>query len=155
MLNGKHLIAGEWLGSASTFASQPAHGSAHNFAVGTVDLVGRACEAAEEAFWSFGYSSRDKRAEFLHRIADEIDARGDLITQIGTQETGLPEARIQGERGRTVGHHAEADERVDGGRQPEQHASSSGQTQPAAGHTPGVEATSSQSEGEKDGHTGV
>ena len=103
MLNGKHLIAGEWLGSASTFASQPAHGSAHNFAVGTVDLVGRACEAAEEAFWSFGYSSRDKRAEFLHRIADEIDALGDEITEIGSQETGLPEARLTGERGRTVG----------------------------------------------------
>ncbi len=40
MLNGKHLIAGEWLGSASTFTSQPAHGSAHNFAVGTVVAVG-------------------------------------------------------------------------------------------------------------------
>ncbi len=103
MLNGKHLIAGEWLGSASTFASQPAHGSAHNFAVGTVDLVGRACEAAEEAFWSYGYSSVETRAAFLHRIADEIDALGDKITEIGSQETGLPEARLTGERGRTVG----------------------------------------------------
>ncbi|PSL21085.1 aldehyde dehydrogenase (NADP(+)) [Shimia abyssi] len=103
MLNGKHLIAGEWLGSASTFSSQPAHGSAHNFAVGTVDLVGRACEAAEEAFWSYGYSGVEKRAAFLHRIADEIDALGDEITEIGSQETGLPEARLTGERGRTVG----------------------------------------------------
>ncbi len=27
----------------------------------------------------------------------------DAITEIGIQETGLPEARLQGERGRTVG----------------------------------------------------
>lgn len=36
-------------------------------------------------------------------IAEEIDARGDEITKIGTQETGLPEARLVGERGRTTG----------------------------------------------------
>ena len=39
----------------------------------------------------------------MQRIADEIDKRGDQITEIGTQETGLPEARLVGERGRTVG----------------------------------------------------
>ncbi|WP_108887812.1 aldehyde dehydrogenase (NADP(+)), partial [Pseudoprimorskyibacter insulae] len=65
--------------------------------------VNRACEAAEEAFWSYGYSTRAERAAFLNAIADEIEARGDAITQIGTQETGLPEARLQGERGRTTG----------------------------------------------------
>ena len=40
---------------------------------------------------------------FLNTIADEIEARADDITAIGTQETGLPEARLQGERGRTTG----------------------------------------------------
>lgn len=59
--------------------------------------------AAEYAFSSYGYSSRAERAIFLNRIADEIDARGDDITEIGYQETGLPEARLIGERGRTVG----------------------------------------------------
>ena len=67
------------------------------------DLVNRACEAAEEAFWSYGYSSRKERAAFLRAIADEIEARADEITEIGSQETGLPEARLQGERGRTTG----------------------------------------------------
>ncbi len=103
MLHGKHLIAGEWTGSATTFSSEPAHGPAHDFSVGTPELVDRAVKAAEEAFWSYGYSTRAERAAFLNAIADEIDARGDAITEIGTQETGLPQARLIGERGRTTG----------------------------------------------------
>ncbi|MCI5084279.1 MAG: aldehyde dehydrogenase (NADP(+)), partial [Rhodovulum sp.] len=59
--------------------------------------------AAEEAFWTYGYSTRAERAAFLNAIADEIEERGDQITDIGTRETGLPEARLQGERGRTTG----------------------------------------------------
>lgn len=101
--HGRHLIAGEWMAGGSTFASEPAHGAAHQFSVGTVELVNRACEAAEEAFWSYGHSTREERAAFLNAIADEIEARADAITEIGTSETGLPAARLQGERGRTVG----------------------------------------------------
>lgn len=102
-LSGKHLIAGKWISGTSTFKSAPAHGPAHEFSGGTPELVDAACEAAEQAFWSFGYSSREDRAKFLNTIADEIEARGDLLTEIGTQETGLPEARLNGERGRTIG----------------------------------------------------
>ena len=100
---GKHLIAGEWVGGAQTFRSEPAHGPAHDYAVGTVDLVNTACAAAEEAFDSYGWTSRADRAAFLDAIADEIEARGAAITEIGCQETGLPEARLNGERGRTTG----------------------------------------------------
>ncbi len=101
--HGKHLIAGDWVGTETTFMSQPSSGDAHAFSHGTPELVDRACQAAEEAFWSFGYSSRQDRAAFLNAIADEIDARGDQITQIGCEESGLPAARLQGERGRTTG----------------------------------------------------
>lgn len=101
--HGKHLIAGEWVASEKSFRSEPAHGEAHDFSVGTPEQVDRACVAAEEAFWSYGYSSRAERAAFLNAIADEIEARADAITQIGTEETGLPVARLQGERGRTTG----------------------------------------------------
>ena len=103
MLNGKHLIAGEWKAGEATFNSEPAHGEAHAFAVGTPALVDEACKAAEEAFWSYGYSTRAERAAFLRTAADEIEAKGAEITEIGTQETGLPEARLNGERGRTTG----------------------------------------------------
>ncbi len=101
--HGRHLIAGDWIGGGATFASEPAQGPAHAFSVGTVALVDRACAAAEEAFWSWGYTPRATRAAFLNAIADEIEARADQITEIGCQETGLPAARLQGERGRTTG----------------------------------------------------
>jgi NADP-dependent aldehyde dehydrogenase len=101
--HGKHLIAGEWVGGGATFRSEPATGDAHDFSVGTVELVNRACEAAEDAFWTYGYSSREERAKFLETIADEIEARAEAITQVGSEETGLPTARLQGERGRTTG----------------------------------------------------
>jgi len=101
--HGKHLIAGDWVAGAATFPSDPAHGPAHRFSAGTSADVDRACVAAEEAFWTYGRSTRAERAAFLNAIADEVEARGAAITEIGTQETGLPEARLQGERGRTTG----------------------------------------------------
>lgn len=101
--HGKHLIAGQWLAGDALFASQPAHGPVHMFAKGRPADVDAAVQAAEAAFWSYGASARSQRADFLNRIADEIEARAEAITQIGTQETGLPEARLQGERGRTCG----------------------------------------------------
>ncbi len=101
--SGKHLIAGEWTPGTTTFRSEPAHGPAHDFAVGTTDLVDRACRAAEAAFPAFSAKTREERALFLETIAEEIDKRGEAVTLIGTQETGLPEARLNGERGRTTG----------------------------------------------------
>lgn len=101
--HGKHLISGSWVETASRFWSDPAHGPAHEFFAGTVDLVDRAAQAAEEAFWDYSATTRAARADFLDAIADEIEARAEAITEIGAQETGLPTARLQGERGRTTG----------------------------------------------------
>ncbi|ATZ64482.1 aldehyde dehydrogenase (NADP(+)) [Acinetobacter bereziniae] len=100
---GKHLIAGQWVATEQTFVSQPIEGPTYHFSVGNIELVNQACEAAEDAFWSYGYSTVEQRALFLNTIADEIEVRADAITEIATQETGLPIARLQGERGRTVG----------------------------------------------------
>ena len=103
MLMGKHLIAGEWVSGSSTFSSSPAHGAPQDFAVGTPADVDRACQAAEAAFGAYAAKTAVERAAFLQRIADEIDARGSEITETGCRETGLPEARLTGERGRTTG----------------------------------------------------
>ncbi len=100
---GKHLIAGQWVATEQTFVSQPIEGPTYHFSVGNIELVNQACEAAEDAFWSYGYSTVEQRALFLNTIADEIEVRADAITEIAKQETGLPIARLQGERGRTVG----------------------------------------------------
>ncbi|MES2665576.1 MAG: aldehyde dehydrogenase (NADP(+)) [Pseudomonadota bacterium] len=102
-LTGKHLIAGTWVQGAQTFASSPATGAALVVSVGTRADVDAACMAAEAAFWSYSALPRTDRAAFLDRIADEIEARGPQITAIGTAETGLPAARLEGERGRTTG----------------------------------------------------
>ena len=101
--HGKHLIGGEWVAGEATFKSSPAHGPAHDFAVGTPELVARACAAAAGAFDAYAATTREERARFLEAIADEIEARAEAITEIGTQESGLPEARLGGERGRTTG----------------------------------------------------
>ena len=103
MLTGKHLIAGDWVAGSATFHSSPAHGDAHEFSVGTPALVDSACTAAEAAFPAFAATTREARAAFLERIAAEIEARGPEITAIGSAETGLPTARLEGERGRTTG----------------------------------------------------
>ena len=100
---GKHLIAGRWVAGSETFSSSPAEGPVRKFSFGSAALVDEAVRAAEEAFETYGYSSRAERAAFLEAIAEEIDARGDDITEIGSGETGLPKARLVGERGRTVG----------------------------------------------------
>ncbi|WP_333868637.1 aldehyde dehydrogenase (NADP(+)) [Cypionkella sp.] len=103
MLHGKHLIAGTWVSGKTSFLSSPASGEAQRFAVGTPQDVAAACEAAEAAFPAYCATSREARAVFLEQIAEEIDARGAEITAIGAAETGLPAARLEGERGRTTG----------------------------------------------------
>ena len=103
MLKGKHLIAGEWMDGNGTFSNDPIEGTPDAFANGSPELVDRAVQAAEDAFWTYGYSTRAARASFLRVVAEEIDALGEQITETGVKETGLPEARLQGERGRTVG----------------------------------------------------
>jgi NADP-dependent aldehyde dehydrogenase len=103
MLTGKHLIAGDWIGGDATFENMPVSGAPDTFSVGTVDLVDRACDAAEAAFATYAATTRGERAAFLRAIADQIEARGADITAIGTKETGLLAARLEGERGRTTG----------------------------------------------------
>ena len=100
---GKHLILGTWHDGAGSFMSSPARGEPMTVQLGSADLIARAARAAEDAFLSYGYSPREDRARFLEAIAEEIEARGPEITAIACAETGLPAARIEGERGRTTG----------------------------------------------------
>ncbi|MAD40744.1 aldehyde dehydrogenase (NADP(+)) [Tistrella sp.] len=100
---GQHLIDGAWLAGSGTFLSEPTEGAAQVFATGGRAEVDRAAAAADRAFDSYGTSTRDERARFLEAIATAIEARGPAITAIGSRETGLPAARLEGERGRTVG----------------------------------------------------
>lgn len=106
MLSGQHYIAGEWLDGPDVFQTDnPSTGEKlpQKFQKGTEALVDQAVRAANACAEEFASMSPSKRAGFLRAIADEIDARGDDITEMGTAESALPAARLQGERGRTVG----------------------------------------------------
>ncbi|MGM0702391.1 MAG: aldehyde dehydrogenase (NADP(+)) [Pseudomonadota bacterium] len=67
------------------------------------NAVAQACELAEAAYASYRESSLEDRATFLETVASEIEALGDALVERAMAETGLPQARIQGERGRTCG----------------------------------------------------
>ncbi|WP_191601845.1 aldehyde dehydrogenase (NADP(+)) [Marinomonas algicola] len=74
-----------------------------SFLGGDQQHVDQAAVLAWEAFDVYRAISVEQRAAFLDGIADEILALGDILVERAMAETGLPKARIEGERGRTVG----------------------------------------------------
>ncbi|TCG09403.1 hypothetical protein BZM27_05425 [Paraburkholderia steynii] len=73
------------------------------FGSGTVEDVSRACELAARAFDAYRHLPLSQRAEFLERIADGITALGDALIERAHAESGLPKARLEGDRARTTG----------------------------------------------------
>jgi NADP-dependent aldehyde dehydrogenase len=65
--------------------------------------VRAACAAAEAAFDDYRTTDAEGRAAFLERIGEEILALGDELIVTAMRESGLPRARLEGERARTVG----------------------------------------------------
>ncbi|ALU74115.1 aldehyde dehydrogenase family protein [Tenacibaculum finnmarkense genomovar ulcerans] len=74
-----------------------------DFYQATLEEVNQAVELADSAFKVYRKVSGEKRAEFLNAIADEILALDTELIDMYMSESGLPEGRAQGERGRTVG----------------------------------------------------
>jgi 2,5-dioxopentanoate dehydrogenase len=64
--------------------------------------VDRALRAAASAFESYGRTDATVRATFLRAIAEEVLELGELLIERCSAETGLPAARLQNERVRTV-----------------------------------------------------
>ncbi|WP_437779027.1 aldehyde dehydrogenase (NADP(+)) [Sorangium sp. So ce1097] len=69
----------------------------------TADEIDAAARAAAAAAQAFAGLAPEVRARFLETAADEIMALGDPLIQTAHRETGLPVARLEGERGRTTG----------------------------------------------------
>lgn len=65
--------------------------------------VSAAMALAASAFESYRETTGTQRAVFLERIAEEIMVLGDELILRGSLETGLPQARLTGERARTIG----------------------------------------------------
>lgn len=90
-------------GTSTFHAINPATGEALQpaFHEATTDEVDAAVQQAATAFQVYRKKSGEERAMFLEAIAEEILALEGL-GQRYTAESGLPEGRFQGERGRTV-----------------------------------------------------
>ncbi|WP_323816411.1 aldehyde dehydrogenase (NADP(+)) [Cellvibrio sp. NN19] len=107
MLTGNLLIgASQVAGKKGTlYATNPATGEQIEpaYHLGDKEDVARACELAEQAFNAYRATSPAERASFLETIARNIEAIGDELIERAMAETGLPRARLEGERGRTCG----------------------------------------------------
>lgn len=105
--SGHNFIAGQRSALGATLVySVDAHTGERlpgGFHQATLAEVDQAVNAAVAAFPIFRNLSAVRRAEFLEAIADELDGLGDAFVALTCQETALPSARIQGERGRTSG----------------------------------------------------
>ncbi len=106
-LNGHSLIAGETAAGTggTTYGFNPATNEQLEPAYSLLaeDQLKAATAAATDAFPSFSSLDPDTHASFLEAIADNIEAIGEELITRASQETGLPTARLQGERARTTG----------------------------------------------------
>ncbi len=106
-LTGQMLIAGAPVRGSGTpiRAFNPSTGKELEPAYAHADRshVDAACAAAAEAFAGYRATSSEQRARFLEAIAANIEAIRDEVIARAVAESGLPEARITGEVGRTTG----------------------------------------------------
>ena len=106
-LHGLNLIGGVTSGAGgSRFAAvDPATGASlePEFREATAGEVDAALAAAEDAFAAYRRLPPSQVAAFLEAIGAELLALGPALVARAQAETALPAARLEGERGRTVG----------------------------------------------------
>ncbi len=107
MITGKNYVGGQPSASGTktfkTFNPLLNSPNAPLFHEATDNEVDEALKLATEAYHQYQKTTGKERATFLNSIADEIEALGDELITTYCLETGLPEGRAKGERGRTVG----------------------------------------------------
>jgi NADP-dependent aldehyde dehydrogenase len=69
----------------------------------TDEETARAAALAGAAFPAYRAKTRRQRADFLRRIATNLEDLGDRLVERVVLETALPEGRVKGERARTCG----------------------------------------------------
>ena len=106
MIDGSILIGAEARQSDTRFTSvDPATGEAlrPDFSSAGPEAVDAACALAEAAFPTYAAITPERRGAFLDAAAQAILDIGDELIVRAMQESGLPRARLEGERARTVG----------------------------------------------------
>lgn len=106
-LTGKNIIGAQLSQETgnSFFGQNPATGNKLEpaFFEASQEEINIAIEKAGVAFQKYRKKTGAEKASFLETIADEILALDSLLINRAMEETGLPEARLIGERGRTIG----------------------------------------------------
>ncbi|WP_298545532.1 aldehyde dehydrogenase (NADP(+)) [uncultured Aquimarina sp.] len=107
MITGKNYIGNQLSSEGSktytTFNPKLNIENAVVFYEASSEEIEKTVSLASKAFESFKKVSGTKKAEFLNAIADEILALDQTLIETYISETGLPEGRAKGERGRTIG----------------------------------------------------
>ncbi len=106
-LTGQHLIAGQWQSETDVERFQSLDPVANqtlalSFAEAGERQIDAAVTAAGAAFVQYRQTRPQTRAAFLEAIATELENDSVLITAAAMLESGLPQARINGELGRTA-----------------------------------------------------
>ena len=102
----QNLVGYKYKNGSKTFqAIDPSSGKElpGEFQSASLADVDAALDLAEKAADIYRYIDKKTKADFLRSIADEINALGDELIERAMAESGLPQARLQGERGRTTG----------------------------------------------------
>lgn len=82
----------------------------------SVQEINACMQEAWNAFHVYRKKSLKERAALMRAIAKELESCGDHLIEVAMRETNLPEARLRGERGRTIfqlNSYADACERGD------------------------------------------
>ena len=107
MITGKNYIGNQLSANGNktynTFNPQTNSENAAVFSEATSEEINAATQLATEAFKTYKLVSGEKKGAFLKAIAEEIENLGDDLINVYTSESGLPQGRAMGERGRTLG----------------------------------------------------
>lgn len=104
--SGKNFIGSKAVASGTDYLQSRVASSGESlpekFFAATSSEVDEAMQLAAKAFPTYSQLPPAKIAEFLNAIADEIMDLGDALVERASLESGLPNGRFVGERGRTV-----------------------------------------------------
>ncbi|MFS4492037.1 aldehyde dehydrogenase (NADP(+)) [Maribacter sp. 2308TA10-17] len=107
MITGKNYIGKRLSGNGAktykTFNPLLNIENENEFVEASIEEINEAVFLASDAYITYNQRSGVEKAVFLNRIADEILAMDEVLIQTYCSESGLPEGRAKGERGRTIG----------------------------------------------------
>jgi len=107
MITGKNYIGNRLSGNGTktykTFNPKLNIENENEFCEASTEEINEAVFLASDAYITYNQKSGKEKATFLNAIAEEILALDETLIETFCSESGLPEGRAKGERGRTIG----------------------------------------------------